>query len=660
MSIFNSEDKPSKKRRGKWIVLLILGLVALYVVCDGYLFNKIEPQTSVAVYEPGKPGIRAMVNDTDSTKRMWKWPRILGTSIGVTEEPIKLEPKTTTINLDMGYTADEVTGNPEDEKYAQAYKVVVEIEVKDWQRFFEEIDLDEINEQKRKTQPFPILAKDRFEAVAYPIASIVRNGEMTDAYGKATKTEKGYPVMNLFFWQNWGQSELLTRRNIVICIMDAFGLKEALEIKEYLKEREPWLYFSGVSTLEQLADQNKKIRETIQSPLTRGLTWKGGRKRFVFGTERLELFAKAHKAIEYEGFLMTMKSGLEVIAQQRKDFIKELDESLYNQAQQVVNSFEDWMRVADLPNLPKEIKYVSDLQTLSQAYQGFLQAAQSYFQANNEVFQIAAVLLNLRWQEGNLEWQKSQWDKILEEELIPFFKYYSSSNEEFPMMIRRITVEQNEALWDAAIANVLEGEDISSYSSFLTHEVEKNETLAEIIKKYPVGWQALFGPGVRGTVISMISRSLDLNKRVEFSRMILEASESGDYSKVYEFAKDIPLKPVQAGWGKIILIDKVKEYSPEYFELDKENREQREKIIKRYLYKWIEEFAPKAVEEYVAASPWTNYIERLYGVEILDVKLEIEKDELFTKAGQPKEEYYRLYFSKYGNNLKLEEEGEEK
>ena len=74
-------------RWGRWLSLTILILISTYIIADGWLMNKIGPGEVVAVYEPG--GVRALVNKSDKSVRMWKWPRILGTSIGIKEEPIE-------------------------------------------------------------------------------------------------------------------------------------------------------------------------------------------------------------------------------------------------------------------------------------------------------------------------------------------------------------------------------------------------------------------------------------------------------------------------------------------------------------------------------------------------------------------------------------------
>ncbi|GAI54919.1 unnamed protein product, partial [marine sediment metagenome] len=89
------------------------------------------------------------------------------------------------------------------------------------------------------------------------------------------------------------------------------------------------------------------------------------------------------------------------------------------------------------------------------------------------------------------------------------------------------------------------------------------------------------------------------------------------------------------------------EFTPEWFQKQEEYQKKREGVVKKYIYRWIEEFAPKVIEEYILVSPWVDYIERTYGVKVIEIKLHIEKDSMFTKDGQSKEEYYDLYYSKY-------------
>ena len=126
-------EETKSSRWGRWLALTILIIIVGYVIIDGWFTDEIGPHTAVAVYEPG--GIRALVNKADKPKRLWKWPRILGTSMGVKEEPIKDETRMVSTKFAM-YTADEVTGKEEDREYVQVYVIDVEIKVKDWQKFF--------------------------------------------------------------------------------------------------------------------------------------------------------------------------------------------------------------------------------------------------------------------------------------------------------------------------------------------------------------------------------------------------------------------------------------------------------------------------------------------------------------------------------------------
>jgi len=564
------EEKKASPKWGKWLALTILIIAAAYVIIDGWLTNKIEPQTVVAVYEPGR--IRALVNKADKPTRMWKWPRVLGTSIGVIEEPIKNETKVVTVKFAI-YTTDEVTGKTEDKEYVQAYVVDVEIKVKDWQKFFEEINLDEINKERRKAGPFVRLMKDRFEVVAYQIEDIIRSGRTTDRFGKPLRTKEGYPAMNLEDGINYAYSQLINRRNFLIALLDCYHFKTAEEIKKYLKEEAPWYWFAGPSTFELLAQRYKDIRESIFSPYIEDITPEASRQRFIFGEDRFEVYREAYRAYQYEKFLTTKKEALEEIKIHRKSYGEEETQKL------------------------------------------------------------------LQWQKENLELEEAQWERVKEKEIIPFFKYYSSSDTELALDIRRVTAEENEALWEAAIEEVLGGEDITRMSSFIIHKVEKGDTLAKLAKKYNVSWRLVFNEHTRGFIRENPNFSKD---EAKFDKLLTQGIKTGDWRAAYEFVKDIPLK-----MGESILIERSKKFTTQWFEEQEEYRKKRERIIKKYIYRWVEKFAPEVIEEYVPVSPWMDYIERTYGVKIGKIKLHIEKDSMFTKGGEPKDEYYDLYYSKY-------------
>jgi len=307
------ETKSSKL--GKWLALTILIIAAGYVGIDGWLTNRIESHTAVAVYEPG--GVRALVNEADKPDRMWKWPRILGTPIGMREEPIKDEMRIISTKSAM-YTSDEVTGREEDKEYVQAYVIDVEIKVRDWQKFFEEINLDEINRERRRAGPFARLVKDRFEVVAYQIENIIKAGKTTDAFGKLLRTKEGYPVMNLNDRINYAYSQLISRRNFLIALLDHHHFKTCEEIKRHLKEEISWYWFAGPDVFEFLAQRYQDIQESIFSPYVENISPEVSRQRFSFGEEKLELYQKAYQAYQYEKFLVARETALKGIETHRR------------------------------------------------------------------------------------------------------------------------------------------------------------------------------------------------------------------------------------------------------------------------------------------------------------------------------------------------------
>ena len=762
-------------KRGKWIALTVLILVLVYVITDGWLINKIEPQTVVAVYEPG--GVRALVNKTDNSARMWKWPRILGTSIGVREEPIKDETKVITTKFAM-YTTDEITGEAEDKDYVQAYVVDTEIKVKDWEKFFQEINLDEINKERRKAGPFVRLAKDRFEVVAHLIESIIRRGEATDRFGELLRTEEGYPVMNLTMRISYARSQLLNRRNFLITLLDRYHFETAEEIKKYLKEEIPWYWFGGPDMYEFLAQQYKDIQELTLSPYNQDISPEASQQRFIFGEDRLEIYRRAYQVYQYERRLMEVERNLEESENRQKiysdreevqkvaqgfnkfltsqgedlrflasighlqslyslfltqlesnvtlafwqsevEFMKKethevrkkfnedpleepdrkraediqkgvwdlvtkemSEQSPYFSSQELSQVFGNYLAKNNLQALsPRVIEYallsvntqnaealsskveeaLKFLDNIEIAQQFYLElkarldghkinltqilpTVKEYMTDQRYLFQDSPELISLLWQEQRLRRDKIHWEDVKKEEFIPFFKYYSESNTELARDLRRVTAEENEALWEVAIEEALGGEDITELRLFLIHKIKNGDTLAKLAEEYDVDWQLVFTVYTRETVPRSLASDED---KAKFDRLSVQGIETGDWGPAYEFAKDIPLKV-----GESIIINKAEGFTSQWFEKQEEYRKKRERLVGKYIYRWIEEFAPKVTEEYIPVSPWIDHIEKIYGTKIVDIKLRIEKDSMFTKDREVKDEYYDLYYSKYLSKAK--------
>ncbi len=771
-------EEKKASRWGRWLVLVVLLLVLIYVIADGWVMNKLDPHTVVGVYEPS--GIRALVNKSDKSIRRWKWPRIPGTSIGVKEEPIKDEVKTITSRFAL-YTSEEVTGKEEDKEYAQAYVVDMEIEVKDWQKFLTEIDLEKINEERKKAGPFVILVKDRFEVIAGFIEDVIKRGEATDRLGKPLRSEEGYPAMNLIARINYAYSQLANRRNFLIALLDRYQLETGQEIIEYLEEEIPWYWFAGPDTYEFLVQQYKEIQESIFSPYLENIAPEAAQQRLIFGEDRLELYQKAYRAYGYEKFLMERERNIEELEKRRSDyaggeeaekvvrsfkkflewqenelrfvtdadhlrtlynsfleklesnltfilreseleFVKQkteeakekfagapLEETEREKAKEVEEGVQhliikergkEFYQISDeelsqllnvylvennLQNLPSSIlDYVSlllredyftalsdeigkarkflDMEIVREYYLELKSKLETdwidpiqlsrtvieYISAQRYLFSTSVGLISLLWQEEKIERDKVQWERVKEEELIPFFEYYSQANTELALNYRGITSEENRALWQAAIEEALGGEDIASLRSFTSHKVEEGETLAELAKEYDVDWPLVFNPYNRGFVRESLTSE---HNKVRFDKLLAQAFETGDYRAVYELVKDTPLKA-----GESIIINKVEEFTPQWFEEEEGYRKKREATVKKYIYRWIEEFAPRVIEEYLLVSPWLDYIERTYGMKIRQINLYIERDSMFTRDGQPKDEYYDLYYSKYISAVKSEKE----
>jgi len=593
-------EEKKASRWGKWLVLVVLLLVLIYVIADGWVMNKLEPDEVVGVYEPG--GIRALVNKSDKSIRRWKWPRIPGTSVGVKEESIKDEIKTVTSRFAL-YTSQEVTGKEEDKEYAQVYVVDMEIEVKDWQKFLTEIDLEKINEERKKAGPFVTLVKDRFEVIGGFIEDVIKRGEATDRLGKPLRLEEGYPAMNLTTRINYGYSQLANRRNFLIALLDRYHLETAQEITEYLEEKIPWYWFAGPEVYEFLVQQYREIQESIFSPYLENIAPEAAQQRLIFGEDRLELYQMAYQAYGYEKFLMERERNIEEIEKRRSEYAAAADDD-DDEAEKVARAFGKFLEWQE-----NELRFVTDAEQLRILYNSFLEKIGSnltfilreselefakqeieqakekfagapleeaerekakeieagvrhliieergkeFYQISDEelsqslniylvennlqglsssvldyvllllredyfavlsgevekarksldveiikeyylelkskletesidptqlsrtvieyingqryLFSTFTRLISLGWQEEKIEWDRVQWERVKEEELIPFFEYYSQANTELALNFRGITSEENRALWQAAIEEVLGGEDIASLRS---------------------------------------------------------------------------------------------------------------------------------------------------------------------------------------------------
>jgi len=240
----------------------------------------------------------------------------------VREELIKDETRIVSTKFAM-YTADEVTGKEEDREHVQVYVIDVEIKVKDWQKFFEEINLNEINRERRRAGPFSRLVKDRFEVMAYQIGNIIKGGKTTDTFGKPLRTKEGYPVMNMNDRVNYAYSQLISRRNFLIALLDRHHFKTPEEIKRCLKEEIPWYWFAGPDVFEFLAQRYKGMQESVFSPYVEDISPEASQQRFIFGKGSLDLYREAYRAYQYEKFPAAREAALKEIETHRRTYGEE-------------------------------------------------------------------------------------------------------------------------------------------------------------------------------------------------------------------------------------------------------------------------------------------------------------------------------------------------
>lgn len=270
-----------------------------------------------------------------------------------------------------------------------------------------------------------------------------------------------------------------------------------------------------------------------------------------------------------------------------------------------------------LANVPSTVKL--DSETL----RGLLY---SYFSTPRfqKIFQTTYWLLGVNIEGNTALKNKASWEAEKEGELVPFFEHQKIDAD----------MEENEALWEAAIKDGLNGEDFSVLHPYLIHDVGPGETLELIAEKYGIDLLWIF-------------------KENKYSLKFSDPEDQAIYASLYEenesynFSKNRVLET-----GNLIAVPKYEKFSDEWWEATEEFREKREIVMKQYVYPWIEEYAPKAFDVFINETPYLDHLERTYGIEFEDITLSILKMSLYSNLTlkEVDQDFYELY--QYKESLK--------
>ncbi|MGQ9631933.1 MAG: hypothetical protein ACUVXI_16720 [bacterium] len=251
---------------------------------------------------------------------------------------------------------------------------------------------------------------------------------------------------------------------------------------------------------------------------------------------------------------------------------------------------------------------------------------QSYLTDRSKILQSAQTLVGLDWQDERAKGLKHRWEIIKREELMPFFEHQKT----------KVDMEESDALWNAAIKDALMGEDLSKYRPYVIHRVDRNETLEGIAKRYKIDGLGIFKASKNNLEFS------NPEHQGKFDSILFKEGDE----KVYDFAKNLTLKV-----DSQVTIPTYERFTPQWWEKQEEFQKKRDMVMKRYIYPWIEEQAPKAFDKYIHETPYLGYLQRTYGVELDDIKLSIQTRNLYSnpQTRQVDQDFYDVYEFKLRN-----------
>ena len=225
----------------------------------------------------------------------------------------------------------------------------------------------------------------------------------------------------------------------------------------------------------------------------------------------------------------------------------------------------------------------------------------SYLLEKKEVVKFALEVINNIRQKETLIDQKNKLVNVKDDILLPYFNYKKEKSD----------IAENRLLWNAAIREILYGEDLSKYRPYKIHFVKKGETLSKINNIYNTENPLNIFKANKDVLI--FEKDED---QVNFEDILYR----DDDKLVFKLYKNMVLKQ-----DLRLMIPEVEIYSFAWWKKQAEFQKKRDKVIKQYLYKHISDYLPGYFEKYVSETREIKYLEDEHGIEMSDLTLFVEK-----------------------------------
>jgi len=252
------------------------------------------------------------------------------------------------------------------------------------------------------------------------------------------------------------------------------------------------------------------------------------------------------------------------------------------------------------------------------------QMLSQWLQSEDSLFIKGAVsLISYQWQKERTAGSMANLEDFRKRELDPYIFFES----------RNYDIDESERLWNAAIENILSGENLQTQRTFKFHKVTGDETINSISRDYNVNpFDVFYENRYSMEFSSDVSRS-EMNSRLEY----------GDFNQIFSNSRDVKLQQ-----GQDIYIPEKEIYSEEWLDLHQDKQKLRKFYINRYIYSNIETMAEDAFYSFVNETEYISQLEQEFGVTFNQLDLNIEDRIFFSnpRTGEIDNDFIDLYFRK--------------
>ena len=689
-----------KKIKLSAVLITLILIIAVWMLITG--IQHVPAGMVEVVMEVGMEGENViitpspLVNNGERGKLFLKQPKIPFLGIGYTKEKFE-------INMDLPfstsfafYTLDEITGKSEDRDRVNAYVIEGKIsEVLDWGKFIKKLDLDKFNSIE---SPYSKKYEDRGQILAEQIKYLIRSSDPENLYPSATENriEIQSPGAKIEYWFN----ELVSRRNFIVALDDRYHYKVKEDYISFLKESNPWYWTMGIRQFESLRNQGKEMAEFIQTPYSEDLTPEGYAARYINNEDYLLKINMTTKAEEFESSLIASNNNIKYLNEKFVELINEDNTKSGKMSVLLFEEYKDFLRIlkTDFTNMTLEELNVDFLSYLENEVINKLVVELRRYKLDKTLESLAEYKseyinkLNLNIQEmmsaeRAVDYLKTNYSDYFESE---DWEYFSTI---FNREVSQIMAENPQfVIPDETVFQMIYFKILAYYLDLVNDRYSEKDVYSsklidafyeEVIQMPEIlnNDRVTMGGLIRDYYFSSDSKllentgiliGLDWNINKERKNIKDLNQFRNDILVPYFMSRKEPDKIIESEelWEAAITdvmggenigqyhtpavfsLDHIRDdfgtpYSEEWWIQRELNINKKERIIKSFIYPWIDAHISEAFDQFITETDFVENLENTFGVRFSDLNMYVEERSIFSnqKINQVHPDYYELYYS---------------